>query len=142
MSEEAPNSPDTTPISPIKERKNSLEQALKARPDEKELKERHILHTGAPAIQQVQHDLETAMAKDALKKHLAKRPEKEDLVQRNILPVNANAVAPGIVAHQKELERSMLEDNLKEKLAHRPDPKAVIQQGILLPDEDPTRPQE
>ncbi|KAI5844557.1 hypothetical protein DFP73DRAFT_477726 [Morchella snyderi] len=131
MSEEAPNSPDTTPISPIKERKNSLEQALKARPDEKDLKERHILHTGAPAIQQ-----------DALKKHLAKRPEKEDLVQRNILPVNANAVAPGIVAHQKELERSMLEDNLKEKLAHRPDPKAVIQQGILLPDEDPTRPQE
>ncbi|KAL0637559.1 hypothetical protein Q9L58_003448 [Maublancomyces gigas] len=82
MSEETPASPDTTPISPIKERKNSLMHALKARPEEKDLKDRGILHTGAPAIQQVQHDLETAMAKDALKKHLSKRAEKDDLVQR------------------------------------------------------------
>ncbi|KAG0643418.1 hypothetical protein HOY80DRAFT_432929 [Tuber brumale] len=122
---------DTLATSPIKERQNSLENALAHRPDQKELEERNILHTGAE-ISERQQELAKAMAH---------RPEKDDLVQRNILPHNAN-VAPALISHQRELEKNLLERDLKEKLSHRPEPREVIQKGILRPDEDPTNPQE
>ncbi|KAF8471678.1 RPEL repeat protein [Kalaharituber pfeilii] len=131
---------DTAPISPIRERTNTLEHALAKRPEPKELLERGILHAppGVPAaVQQKQHELEKSMTRDALKNHLGKRPVKEELVQRNIL--SSSSVAPAIQAHQKELERSMLEDSLDKKLAHRPKPSEVIEKGILNPDEDPTK---
>ncbi|KAL7273388.1 hypothetical protein RUND412_003766 [Rhizina undulata] len=130
---------DDLATSPIKERKNSLQHALARRPDQKELEERRILHTGAPAIQQRQIELEKAMTQDSLKKQLSHRPVKEELIQRNILPENSN-IAPALIAQQRELEKSMREDLLKEKLAHRPEPAEVIKKGILSPDEDPTSP--
>ncbi|KAF8453167.1 hypothetical protein BGX38DRAFT_1141758 [Terfezia claveryi] len=123
---------DTAPLSPIRERTNTLEHALSKRPEPKDLLDRGILHAppGVSAVVQLkQHELEKSMAKDALKTHLAKRPEKETLVQRNIL--SASSAAPQIQAHQKELERSMLEDSLKDKLAHRPQPAEVVEKGIL-----------
>jgi len=129
---------DELASSPILERKNTLEHALQHRSEEKDLLNRNILHTGAPAIQQMQHDLEKAMAQDALKKHLASRPTKEELSKKGILPENTN-IAPSLIAAQKELEKSMLEDSLRDKLAHRPQPVEVIQKGILNPDEDPTK---
>lgn len=116
----------------------SLQYALAHRPEEKDLVDRNILHHGAPAIQQKQHELEKAMAQDALKKHLLKRPPKEELLKKNILPENCN-VAPSLQAAQRDLEKSMLEDSLKDKLAHRPKPEEVIQKGILSPEEDPTK---
>jgi len=132
--------------SPIRERQNSLEAALSKRPDAKDLEERNILHSGAPAIQQRQQELERAMTQDTLKKQLAHNVDekiqlRDDLIQRNILPEKIN-VAPALLAHQKELERNMLEDGLKEKLAHRPEVSEVIEKGILKPDEDPTSPKE
>ncbi|KAF8245192.1 hypothetical protein K440DRAFT_603893 [Wilcoxina mikolae CBS 423.85] len=139
MSKSAEPKPiDESSISPTTERKNSLEHALARRPDEKDLVDRNILHHGAPAIQQKQHDLEKAMAQDSLKKHLANRPTKEELLQKHILPENSN-VAPALIAAQRELEKSMLEDSLREKLAQRPKPEDVIEKGILSPDEDPTK---
>jgi len=131
---------DTAPISPIRERTNTLESALSKRPEPKDLLNRGILHAPpgvSTSVQLKQHELEKSMTKDSLKTHLAKRPERDELVQRNIL-LGTNA-GPTIQAHQKELERSMLEDSLKEKLLHRPQPAEVIEKGILNPDEDPTK---
>ncbi|CUS11783.1 unnamed protein product [Tuber aestivum] len=137
---------DTLAASPIKERQNSLENALAHRPDQKELEERNILHPRAE-ISERQQELAKAMAH---------RPGKDDLVQ-----------PPALIAHQRELEKNMLErdlkvllplyhrrslslqfaNNLQEKLSHRPEPQEVIQKGILrrpslnhTADEDPTNP--
>lgn len=131
---------EDAPISPIKERTNTLEHALAKRPEPKDLLDRGILHAPpgvAASVQQRQHDLERSMTKDSLKTHLEKRPEREELVQRNIIS-GSHASAP-IQAHQKELERSMLEDSLREKLTARPPLEKVIEKGILSPDEDPTK---
>ncbi|CCX07934.1 hypothetical protein FPQ18DRAFT_356892 [Pyronema domesticum] len=129
---------DETPLSPISARKNSLQHALARRPDEKDLKDRNILHHGAPSIQKTQAELEKQMAQDALKRNLANRPTKEELLQKHILPENSN-VAPALQAAQRELEKQMREDALREKLAHRPKPEEVIEKGILAPEEDPTK---
>ncbi|KAI5808581.1 RPEL repeat protein [Peziza echinospora] len=131
---------DEAPISPIRERTNTLEHALSRRPETKELLDRGILHAPpgvAASVQQKQLELERTMARDALKTNLEKRAEREELIQRNIL-ADSNA-SPLVQAHKKELERSMLEDSLKEKLAHRPAPEEVIQKGILEANEDPTK---
>jgi hypothetical protein len=55
MAEQAPTAIDTTPISPVRnvpERRNSLEKHLQHRPDQKDLKNRHILldTTAAPYV--------------------------------------------------------------------------------------------
>ena len=77
---------DTTPLTSndhTLERRNSLEKALQHRPDEQELKDRHILldSNAAPALQAKQHELERQQVSDNLKKGLAKRPEKDELVE-------------------------------------------------------------
>lgn len=107
---------DDAPISPIKERTNTLEHALSKRPETKDLLDRGILHAppGVPAsVQQRQHgensqltlvmvimamfrcsfdkmctDLERSMAKDSLKTHLEKRPERDELVQSKRRPLH------------------------------------------------------
>jgi hypothetical protein len=74
------------------------------RPEEQDLKDRHILldTTAAPALQAKQAELERQRITDNLKKGLAKRPEKEELVERNILP--ESTAAPALQEKQKELE--------------------------------------
>ena len=64
---------------------NSLHS--KTRPEEQDLKNRHILldTTAAPALQARQAELERQRITDNLKKGLAKRPEKEELVEKHIL---------------------------------------------------------
>lgn len=82
------NPKDGVDISPINtsERRNSLEKHLQLRPQEQDLKDRHILldTTAAPALQARQAELERQRITDNLKKGLAKRPEKEELVDRKI----------------------------------------------------------
>ncbi|KAH8816468.1 hypothetical protein F5884DRAFT_224605 [Xylogone sp. PMI_703] len=130
---------DETPISPVSEgraRQNSLEKHLQHRPDQKELRDRHILldSNAAPAIQQAQYELERHRVSDSLKKGLEHRPERKDLVDRNILP-DSNA-APAIQGQQKELEKHMRVDSLNEKIQHRPKVEDLIRDGVLK--EDPT----
>lgn len=74
---------DASPISPI-ERRNSLEKHLQTRPEEQDLKNRHILLDthAAPALQARQAELERQRATDNLKKGLSKRPERDELVER------------------------------------------------------------
>lgn len=77
---------DAVDQSPIdhKQRRGSLEKHLQTRPQEQDLKDRHILldTTAAPALQARQAELERQRITDNLKKGLAKRPEKDQLVER------------------------------------------------------------
>lgn len=72
---------DTTPLNPTtsRERRDSLEKHLLNRPDEQDLKDRHILldTSAAPALQAKQAELERQRVSDSLKRGLEKRPEKE-----------------------------------------------------------------
>lgn len=74
---------DISPISTA-DRRNSLEKHLQTRPDEQDLKNRHILldTNTAPALQARQLELERQRATDNLKKGLEKRPERGELVER------------------------------------------------------------
>jgi hypothetical protein len=74
---------DISPISTT-DRRNSLEKHLQTRPDEQDLKNRHILldTNTAPALQARQLELERQRATDNLKKGLGKRPEREELIER------------------------------------------------------------
>jgi len=130
---------DDTPISPVKERSNSLEKRLQYRPDVQDLKNRNILldTNAAPALQQAALELNRNQITDSLKKGLEQRPERDALVERNILP-DSNA-APALQAHQRELEKHMRRDSLEKKLADRPKPDDLIKEGILEEAEDPTK---
>ena len=77
------------------------------RPEEQDLKNRHILldTTAAPALQARQAELERQRITDNLKKGLDKRPAKEDLVERHIL--SESNVAPALQEKQRELEKHM-----------------------------------
>jgi hypothetical protein len=79
---------DSTPISATLEGRNSLEKHLQTRPEEQDLKDRHILldTTAAPALQAKAAELERQRITDNLKKGLTKRPEKEELVERTSKP--------------------------------------------------------
>ncbi|KAM0717327.1 hypothetical protein Q7P37_007179 [Cladosporium fusiforme] len=127
---------DTTPISPI-ERRNSLEKHLQTRPEEQDLKNRHILLDthAAPALQARQAELDRQRATDNLKKGLSKRPERDELVERNILP--DSTAAPALQGHQKDLEKHMRADSLEKQLQNRPKPDELIKEGILQADENP-----
>lgn len=74
---------DISPIS-TSDRRNSLEKHLQTRPEEQDLKNRHILldTNAAPALQAKQLELERQRATDNLKKGLEKRPERGELVGR------------------------------------------------------------
>ncbi|KAI0879798.1 uncharacterized protein GGS22DRAFT_176760 [Annulohypoxylon maeteangense] len=81
---------DETPISPIRpnnERRNSLEQHLKQRPDRSELVEKNILpaSTAAPSLQEKQKELERHMRADSLNEKISHRPPPEKLIQEGIL---------------------------------------------------------
>ncbi|KAK3702416.1 hypothetical protein LTR37_014882 [Vermiconidia calcicola] len=62
------------------------EESKEHRPEEQDLKNRHILldTTAAPALQAKQAELERQRITDNLKKGLNSRPEKDELVQKNI----------------------------------------------------------
>jgi hypothetical protein len=74
---------DISPISPA-DRRNSLEKHLQTRPEEQDLKNRHILldTNAAPALQAKQLELERQRATDNLKKGLGRRPERGELIDR------------------------------------------------------------
>ena len=61
---------DDSPIAPTLERRNSLEKQLSNRPEEQDLKNRHILldTTAAPALQAKAAELERQRITDNLKK--------------------------------------------------------------------------
>lgn len=124
---------DTSPISASLEHRNSLEKQLQHRPEEQDLKDRHILldSKAAPALQAKEAELKRQQITDNLKKGLAKRPEKEELMDRNILPESSGNVAPALQEKQKELERSMRRDSLEKKVGARPNRDELIKEGIL-----------
>ncbi|KAI7215794.1 hypothetical protein KC333_g5236 [Hortaea werneckii] len=128
---------DTAPITNSLERRNSLEKALQHRPDEQDLKDRHILldTTAAPALQAKAAELERQRVMDNLRKGLAHRPEKEELVERNILA--GGPAAPALQEKQRELEKHMRADSLEKQLSNRPKPEDLIKEGILNADENP-----
>ncbi|KAI1473422.1 hypothetical protein K445DRAFT_381589 [Daldinia sp. EC12] len=81
---------DETPISPIRgknERRNSLEQHLKQRPDRSELIERNILpaSNAAPSLQEKQRELERHMRADSLNEKISHRPTPEKLIKDGVL---------------------------------------------------------
>ncbi|GAB7358454.1 hypothetical protein MBLNU230_g2518t1 [Neophaeotheca triangularis] len=129
---------DASPI-PSLERRDSLEKHLQNRPDQKDLKDRHILldTTTAPALQARQAELERQRISDNLKKGLAKRPEKDELVERNILA--DSKAAPAIQGQQKDLEKHMRADSLEKKLQERPKPGELVKEGILNEDDNPIK---
>ncbi|KAI9925814.1 hypothetical protein ASPWEDRAFT_52700 [Aspergillus wentii DTO 134E9] len=131
---------DETPLSVSIERRNSLEKHLQNRPDQQDLKEKHILldTNVAPSLQAARQELARQRMSDDLKKHIERRPDREELVERNILP-STNA-APALQAHARELEKHMLADTLDHKIQNRPQPEELISQGILTEDEDPRNP--
>ncbi|EMF17819.1 uncharacterized protein SEPMUDRAFT_146755 [Sphaerulina musiva SO2202] len=122
---------DDSPIVVNSERRDSLDKKLQLRPDETDLKNRHILldNTAAPALQARAAELERQRITDNLKKGLSHRPEKEILVQRNILL--ESSAAPGIQGQQRELQKHMRADSLEKHLQHRPDKDALLKEGIL-----------
>ncbi|KAF2223422.1 hypothetical protein BDZ85DRAFT_261543 [Elsinoe ampelina] len=127
---------DETSINPL-ERRNSLEKHLQMRPEERDLKNRHILldTTAAPALQAQQAELERQRITDNLKKNLSHRPEKEELVERNILP--DSIAAPALQGKEKELQKHMRANSLEKHLQNRPDPNTLVKEGILEPNENP-----
>ena len=88
MTDRTPSLSEGVDISPISasDRRNSLEKHLRTRPDEQDLKNRHILldTNAAPALQAKQLELERQRATDNLKKGLGKRPERGELVEREL----------------------------------------------------------
>ncbi|KAI0006314.1 hypothetical protein F4779DRAFT_597075 [Xylariaceae sp. FL0662B] len=81
---------DETPISPIgpnRERRNSLEQHLRQRPDRSELVEKNILpaSTAAPSLQEKQKELEKHMRADSLNEKILHRPSPEKLIEEGVL---------------------------------------------------------
>ncbi|KAI0107294.1 RPEL repeat protein [Hypoxylon sp. NC0597] len=81
---------DETPISPIRqsnERRNSLEQHLRQRPDRSELVEKNILpaSTAAPSLQEKQKELEKHMRADSLNEKISHRPPPEKLIEEGVL---------------------------------------------------------
>ncbi|KAI8958068.1 hypothetical protein F5Y11DRAFT_337518 [Daldinia sp. FL1419] len=80
---------DETPISPIRtnERRNSLEQHLKQRPDRSELIERNILpaSNAAPGLQEKQRELARHMRADSLNEKISHRPPPEKLIKDGVL---------------------------------------------------------
>ena len=154
MAEEAKDAGiDNTPISPIKsgsslQRRDSLEKQLQVhlppskfkaqltslsqnRPEEQDLKNRHILldTTAAPALQAKQAELERQRITDNLRKGLEKRPEKDELVQKNIL--HGSSAAPALQEKQHELEMHMRANSLEKHLQSRPKPEELVKEGIL-----------
>ncbi|KAM0692164.1 hypothetical protein Q7P36_008365 [Cladosporium allicinum] len=127
---------DISPISPA-DRRNSLEKHLQTRPEEQDLKNRHILldTNAAPSLQAKALELERQRATDNLKKGLGKRPERGELVDRNILP--DSTAAPSLQGHQKDLEKHMRADSLEKQLQNRPKPDELVKEGILQADENP-----
>jgi hypothetical protein len=89
MADGTPSLSSGVDISPIStsDRRNSLEKHLQTRPEEQDLKNRHILldTTAAPALQAKQLELERQRATDNLKKGLEKRPERGELVERKFM---------------------------------------------------------
>ncbi|KAI0377579.1 RPEL repeat protein [Hypomontagnella monticulosa] len=77
---------DETSISPV-ERRNSLEQHLKQRPDRAELVEKNILpaSTAAPSLQEKQKELAKHMRADSLNEKISHRPAPEKLIQEGVL---------------------------------------------------------
>lgn len=69
------------------EQREALARHLQTRPEEQDLKNRHILldTTAAPALQAKALELERQRVTDSLKKGLANRPEKEILVERKFI---------------------------------------------------------
>ncbi|TKA32537.1 hypothetical protein B0A50_01645 [Salinomyces thailandicus] len=140
MSDETPApSIDEAPIRNTSERRNSLEKALQHRPEEADLKNRHILldTTAAPALQAKAAELERQRITDNLKKGLSHRPEKEQLVERNILA--DSSAAPALQEKQRELEKHMRADSLEKQLQSRPRPEDLVKEGILMSDENPIK---
>lgn len=137
--EPTPSGIDQTPISPTIERRNSLENHLKCRPEAQDLKDRHILldTNAAPSLQARQQELARQQASDSLKKHLERRPERDELVERNIL--SSSTAAPALQAHARELQKHMVADTLEHKIQSRPSPDELIKTGILERDEDPRK---
>ena len=144
---------DQSPIDKL-ERRNSLEKHLALRPEEQDLKNRHILldTTAAPALQARQAELERQRITDNLKKvlhytddmylrgvlgmveltvrqGLSKRPEKDELVDRNILP--DSTAAPALQEKQRELEKHMRANSLEKQLQSRPGKDELVKGGIL-----------
>ncbi|KAF3069813.1 hypothetical protein GL218_07985 [Daldinia childiae] len=88
--EQQRTSVDETPISPIRpngERRNSLEQHLKQRPDRSELIERNILPASnvAPGLQEKQRELARHMRADSLNDKISHRPPPEKLIKDGVL---------------------------------------------------------
>ncbi|KAH9903747.1 RPEL repeat protein [Xylariomycetidae sp. FL2044] len=83
----APNTVDETPISPVRERRNSLEEQLKHRPERAELVEKNILpaSTAAPSLQEKQKELEKHMRADSLNDKISHRPSPEKLMKEGVL---------------------------------------------------------
>ncbi|KAI1383983.1 RPEL repeat protein [Hypoxylon trugodes] len=77
---------DESPISPI-ERRNSLEQHLKQRPERSELVEKNILpaSNAAPSLQEKQKELEKHMRADSLNDKISHRPSPEKLIKEGVL---------------------------------------------------------
>ncbi|OQN96148.1 hypothetical protein B0A48_18063 [Cryoendolithus antarcticus] len=139
---------DTTPISPTLERQTSLEKHLQTRPEEKDLKNRHILldTTAAPALQARAAELERQRITDNLKKGLSKRSGKEELVESMLILSLATGgearedyttAAPGLQAQQRELQKHMRANSLEKQLQSRPNPEDLVKGGILQKDESP-----
>ncbi|KAI1077584.1 hypothetical protein F5B20DRAFT_550669 [Whalleya microplaca] len=81
---------DETPISPIlpnRERKNSLEQHLRQRPDRSELVEKNILpaSNAAPSLLEKQKELAKHMRADSLNDKISHRPPPEKLLKEGLL---------------------------------------------------------
>jgi hypothetical protein len=89
---------DISPISPA-DRRNSLEKHLQTRPEEQDLKNRHILldTNAAPSLQAKALELERQRATDNLKKGLGKRPERGELVDREFSWFFRHSVASSFV---------------------------------------------
>jgi hypothetical protein len=127
-----------------------LERKLQHRPERDDLVHRHILPGSgflkvlwslcsrtydsegdvAPALVQIQHDLQKHIIENQLEHKLAARPTKDDLVQRHILPEHPDA-APLILQKQQELQRALTGDALEHKLAERPARDELVKRHIL-----------
>ncbi|KAK5697011.1 hypothetical protein LTR17_024105 [Elasticomyces elasticus] len=121
---------DRSPIDQL-QRRNSLGKHLQSRPNEQDLKHRHILldTTAAPALQARQAELERQRITDNLKKGLGKRPEKGDLVEKNIL--SDSTAAPSLQQAQRELAKHMRADSIEKHLQARPRQETLVKEGIL-----------
>ncbi|KAI0015706.1 RPEL repeat protein [Xylariomycetidae sp. FL0641] len=81
---------DESPISPVRpdmDRKNSLEQRLKQRPDRAELVDKNILpaSAAAPSLQEKQKELAKHMRADSLNDKISHRPSPEKLMKEGVL---------------------------------------------------------